>query len=168
MRDDDKELNERGVGSSVLISTMVKHIGVKIVGAAPMNLGDYNKFRGWDIPDDENPATEGYLVQYPGDGYISWCPKDKFEEANQVMTGLTFGYAIESAKKGCKIARKGWNGKGIFVELQTPDSLSKMSSPYLFIDTTGLQTDNDHAPKSRVPWLASQTDMLSDDWMIVG
>ena len=42
-----------------------------------------------------------------------------------------------------------------------------MTSPYIFIDTTGLQTDNPHAPRSRVPWLASQTDMLAEDWQVV-
>jgi len=43
-----------------------------------------------------------------------------------------------------------------------------MTSPYIFIDTTGLQTENEAAPKSLVPWLASQTDMLADDWVDVG
>ena len=80
---------------------------------------------------------------------------------------MNFGEAIEQLKLGKKAARKGWNGRGIFIELQTPDQHSKMTSPYIFIDTTGLKTDNDQAPKSCVPWLASQTDMLSDDWLLV-
>lgn len=80
---------------------------------------------------------------------------------------LTFGMAIIAMKNGHKVARKGWNGKGIHIELQVPDAHSKMTSPYIFIDTTGLQTDNPDAPKSRVPWLASQTDMLAEDWNIV-
>ena len=42
-----------------------------------------------------------------------------------------------------------------------------MTHPYIFIDTTGLDTQNTKAPKNRVPWLASQTDMLSEDWQIV-
>jgi len=85
------------------------------------------------------------------------------------MENLTFdfGTAITIMKKGKKVAREGWNGKGIFIELQVPDENSKMTSPYIFIDTTGLQTDNPEAPKSRVPWLASQTDMLSNDWFVV-
>ena len=80
---------------------------------------------------------------------------------------MNFGVALEAAKKGAKIARKGWNGKGIFVKVQIPDQHSKMTGPYLYIDTTGLQTDNAFAPKNRVPWLASQTDLLADDWVIV-
>lgn len=80
---------------------------------------------------------------------------------------MDFGGALEALKHGKRVRRHGWNGKGIFIELQRPDENSKMTSPYIFIDTTGLQTDNPHAPKSRVPWLASQTDMLSEDWEIV-
>ena len=77
---------------------------------------------------------------------------------------MDFGEALNELKTGGKVARKGWNGKGIFIELQTPDENSKMTSPYIYIDTTGLQTDNEAAPKSLVPWLASQTDMLAEDW----
>lgn len=80
---------------------------------------------------------------------------------------MNFGEAIEALRVGKKVARSGWNGKGIFIELQVPDLFSKMTSPYIFIDTTGLQTDNPDAPKSRVPWLASQTGMLARDWVIV-
>lgn len=80
---------------------------------------------------------------------------------------MNFGQALEALKEGEKAARAGWNGKGIFIELQRPDENSKMTSPYIFIDTTGLQTDNTAAPKSRVPWLASQTDMLADDWSVI-
>ena len=83
------------------------------------------------------------------------------------MITFDFGKAIQFLKLGHKVARQGWNGKGIFIELQRPDEFSKMTSPYIFIDTTGLQTENPNAPKSRVPWLASQTDMLSEDWQIV-
>jgi hypothetical protein len=79
---------------------------------------------------------------------------------------FNFGQVIEALKKGSTAARLGWNGKGIFIELQIPDEHSKMTSPYIFIDTTGLQTENSNAPKSRVPWLASQTDMLAEDWII--
>lgn len=80
---------------------------------------------------------------------------------------MNFGQALEDLKLGAKVARKVWNGKGIFIELQVPDEHSKMTHPYIFIDTTGLQTENPDAPKSRVPWLASQTDMLSEDWVIL-
>jgi len=80
----------------------------------------------------------------------------------------TFGWAIERLKDGAKVARRGWNGKGIFIELQVPDEHSKMSHPYTFIDTTGLESNNPDAKRNLVPWLASQTDMLAEDWEEIG
>jgi hypothetical protein len=79
---------------------------------------------------------------------------------------MNFGQAIELLKQDKKVRRKGWNGKGIFIKLQMPDKYSKMTHPYIYIDTTGLETSNPNAPKDRVPWLASQTDMLSEDWEV--
>jgi len=79
----------------------------------------------------------------------------------------TFSKALEDLKKGKSVARLGWNGRGIFIVLQNPDEHSKMTSPYIYIDTTGLETTNEAAPKSCVPWLASQTDMLAEDWSII-
>ena len=80
--------------------------------------------------------------------------------------GMSFGEVLEAMKADPhrRFARKGWNGRGIFISLQVPDEKSLMTHPYIFIDTTGLRSDNPDAPRDRVPWLASQTDMLSDDW----
>lgn len=80
---------------------------------------------------------------------------------------MDFGYALVNLRKGRRLARDGWNGRGIFIELQVPDEHSKMTHPYIFIDTTGLQSDNLFAPRNRVPWLASQTDMLALDWYVI-
>lgn len=78
-----------------------------------------------------------------------------------------FGTVIRMLKAGKMACRKGWNGKGIFIKLQVPDAHSKMSFPYIYIDTTSLVTNNPDAPKGLVPWLASQTDMLAEDWVII-
>ena len=59
---------------------MKNYIGTKRIEAEPMTRGDYNKYRGWTIPADENPEDEGYIVKYSND-YISWSPKQTFEEA---------------------------------------------------------------------------------------
>lgn len=59
---------------------MEKFIGIKKIEAEPMTRGEYNKFRGWTIPEDENPSDEGYIVKY-SDDYVSWSPKTAFEEA---------------------------------------------------------------------------------------
>lgn len=59
---------------------MKQYIGVKNIQAKPMTRGEYNKFKGWTIPPDENPNDDGYMVKYSND-YISWSPKDVFEKA---------------------------------------------------------------------------------------
>lgn len=59
---------------------MKAYIGTKIIQAKPLTLGEYNNLRGWTIPGDEDPAREGYYVVY-SDAYVSWSPKEVFEEA---------------------------------------------------------------------------------------
>ena len=81
---------------------------------------------------------------------------------------LSFSQALEYLKQGYKLAREGWNGKGIYIEIQYPDEHSKMTLPYIYIVTNKLITNNPAAPKGIVPWLASQTDLLSNDWYVVG
>lgn len=71
---------------------------------------------------------------------------------------MNFGQALEALKKGQQVCRTGWNGKGMWIHLQRPDEHSKMSLPYIYMKT---------ADNHLVPWLASQTDILADDWMIV-
>lgn len=91
------------------------------------------------------------------------------DESNTPILGgvATFGFdeAIKCLKRGLKVKRLGWNGKGIYLEMQRPDEHSKMTLPYVYIVTDNLITDNPHAPKGIVPWLASQTDMLAEDWI---
>lgn len=77
-----------------------------------------------------------------------------------------FGWALSKLRCGWPVRRRGWNGKGIFIKLQVPDEHSKMTSPYIYINTTGLRSNNPDASRSCVPWLASQTDMLAEDWEI--
>ena len=96
---------------------MKKYAGTKMIEARPINRGDYNKYRGWTIPENENPADEGYLVKY-SDGYESWSPKKQFEEAYRDCMGMNFGIALELARKGVKVARESWNGKGMFIVYQ--------------------------------------------------
>lgn len=118
---------------------------------------------------DEVWALEGYaLKQRLFEQAAEQKPHPvEVKKVSKLMLGVPFGVAIEALKNGRRVARSGWNGVGIFIELQVPDAHSKMTSPYIFINTTGLQTDNPDAPKSLVPWLASQTDMLAEDWQVV-
>ena len=71
---------------------------------------------------------------------------------------MNFGQAIEKLKEGKKVARKGWNGKGMWIKIQVPTEKSKMTLPYIYMKT---------ADDNLVPWLASQTDMLAEDWEVL-
>ncbi len=59
---------------------MKKYVGTKVIEARLMTRGDYNNYRGWQIPAGENPEDKGYLVKY-SDGYESWSPAKVFETA---------------------------------------------------------------------------------------
>lgn len=143
---------------------MKQYIGTKIIQAEP-------KMR--KVPAENCLADrgfeDGYKVIYP-DGYESWSPKDVFEAAYRETSGMNFGLAIEAAKMGKKIARAGWNGKNQYVELASCISYINAAGETVncnheaignkalaFVGTSGVQ----------MGWLASQADMLADDWMIV-
>ena len=70
---------------------------------------------------------------------------------------MDFGDALKRLKAGDHVARVGWNGPGQWLKLQRPDANSKMTLPYIYIST--VQAD-------LVPWLASQTDLLAEDWRV--
>lgn len=71
---------------------------------------------------------------------------------------FSFSAALAALKEGRKVARKGWNGKGQWIAMQVPDEHSKMRLPYLYISTVD---------GNLVPWLASQTDLLAEDWDVI-
>jgi len=71
---------------------------------------------------------------------------------------MTFQLALTFLKEGRSVAREGWNGKGMWIALQRPDENSKMTLPYIYMKT---------AQGGLVPWLASQTDILAEDWILV-
>ena len=73
---------------------MKTYVGTKELKAIPMNKEEYCQYRQWEVPSNENPKEEGYLVEYldggkPNDerhlGYISWSPKDVFEKAYKLI-----------------------------------------------------------------------------------
>lgn len=77
---------------------------------------------------------------------------------------MNFGEALSVLKQGKNVARSGWNGKGLWLTLQVPDANSKMTLPYIYMS---YPSDAQNTPGARVPWLASQTDVLAEDWMEV-
>ena len=163
---------------------MEMFIGTKAVKATKMGRGAYNDYRGWEIPFDEEPDDPGYLVEYFNGGepnhpdhvgYISWSPIGVFEAAYQKSGELSFGHALECLKAGMKVARSGWNGKGMWLILVPGTEVATMmpGTPYSDAGITEPTDINPHidmftADGSMQPgWLASQTDMLATDWCIV-
>ncbi|MET3414809.1 DUF2829 domain-containing protein [Methylobacterium sp. 1030] len=156
--------------------------GTKKLNAIPMTRGVYNDYRGWQTPADEDPNDAGYLVEYadggkpnhPGHGgYISWSPADVFEASYQPLDGLSFGHALVALKDGHKVARAGWNGKGMFL-YHVPEGayparteIAKATWGQDGLVPYGAYIAMKTAQDNVVPWLASQTDVLANDWQII-
>ena len=137
---------------------METYIGTKIIQAEP-----HEK----DYGPPETHGQPGYRVVYP-DGYTSWSPKEAFEEAYRETSGMSFGLAIEAMKKGKLVARSGWNGKGMWIVMIHPGNAmyTKVGTVGAFPmqPCIGMKTADGNMQPG---WLASQADMLADDWMIV-
>ena len=148
---------------------MKRYIGTKIIHAVPEVHGETGR--------------EGYVVRY-ADGYESWSPKEAFEEAYRACDAMSFGLAIEALKKGQKVARRGWNGKGMWLSLSGPlegrvigadqfwsennRDWARQFGGALVLPSITMKTINSEGREAiLMGWLASQTDMLSDDWEIV-
>lgn len=102
------------------------------------------------------PSIKAELRADPPQGdYTTKVERYDVELSPRSQRGM--GWALGALRAGKKVARKGWNGKDQHLELQVPDEHSKMTLPYIFIVT--VQGD-------RVPWLASQTDLLATDWVL--
>lgn len=71
---------------------------------------------------------------------------------------MDFSEALRAAKAGMRVARSGWNGKGMWVSAQFPDRDSKMTRAYLFIQ----DANGDFGP-----WTPSSTDLFVEDWVIM-
>ena len=74
------------------------------------------------------------------------------------ITNLTFGGALAALRDGERVAREGWNGKDMWLHLQRLTQENLMSLPYIYMRT---------AQGDLVPWVASQTDLLAEDWFVI-
>lgn len=155
--------------------------GSRFVTAYPMTRLEYNVLRGWDLPFDENGEDKGFLINNltnskPNtdflDGYVSWLTEEQANAEFRQTGNFPFGMAIEAMKLGHKVARSGWNGKGMYLVLLDPvkDNLqilevscAERSVPLALQPFIVMKT----VQNTYVPWLASQSDMLADDWRIV-
>jgi len=162
---------------------MIEFYGTKRLYAEPMNRAAYNRYRGWSLPANEEGGDEGYLVEYadggkPNDdrhkGYISWSPKAQFENAYQRTDALNFGHALQALKEGYRLARAGWNGKGMFVYLVQGSTFQVNRPPLLGIYVEGTRIDYQPHIDIRHPngtlstWSPSNGDVLAEDWGLVG
>lgn len=154
---------------------MQQYIGTKIIHACPMTREDAEKRLGRNVGGTASGA--GMLVRYDT-GYEAWSPLDAFDAAYRRTDGMSFGLAIEAAKKGWKVARKGWNGKDMWVSV-SPGCESFPASSFWNLAAASFAMSNggfaDVPPcfimktadgKIQMGWLASQADMLADDWYI--
>lgn len=133
-------------------------------------VGFADRFKG-------SEEDNGYYVVYEG-GYPSWSPSKAFEEGytlikDRLNSGLDFGEAIEALKEGKKVARKGWNGNGMFCFLVAGSTFQVNCAPLNKFYEEGTEV-NYHAhidmktvEGTIIPWTASQSDILSEDWMII-
>lgn len=157
----------------------MKYIRMHQVEAEPMTHGDFMNRMGTihDMMSEQDAKAEGYLVVYP-DGYKSWCPKAQFEAAGRPCDGMTFGMAIEAMKRGAKVARRGWNGKGMYLWLLPAANVKAEWCKEEHLKALAEQNGGEFAclasirmktadNKVLTGWLASQTDMLAEDWVVV-
>lgn len=160
---------------------MKQYLGVKLINAKPMTRGEYNTYRNWTLREDENGDDEGYLVEYldggkantpDHNGYVSWSPKDVFNRAYKATDGMSFGLAVEAMKMGFRVSRAGWNGKGMYLfVIQGSNDIAKLHG-YGFGEMLNEPTFRDAifmltVDNQLVPWTASQSDVLANDWSTV-
>ena len=156
-------------------------IGVKTIGAMPMDRNDAEKNHGVVCGGDRE--GDGYLVEYDN-GYKSWSPADVFEAAYRPTDGMPFGMATEAMKSGHKVSRSGWNGPNQFVVLmpalklpcfnsQEPgakvnDRTAKYIGEDTHLDSQPYFALQNAQGKWQPGWVPSISDCLADDWVIVG
>lgn len=90
---------------------------------------------------------------------------NSFNVGENVEKQFDFGMALSILKEGGRVCRTGWNGKGMWLTLVgfgETDWALLHDEPYACLPWIGMKTADDYF----VPWLASQTDMLADDWMV--
>ncbi|WP_438589622.1 Thoeris anti-defense Tad2 family protein, partial [Duncaniella freteri] len=98
---------------------MHQYIRTQVVKAEPMTYGE--AYKSGLIPENsyvsEYDNALGYRLVHM-DGFVNWKPKEVFDEEYEKVESMTFGLAIKALKAGHKVARKGWNGKGMFLWLK--------------------------------------------------
>lgn len=177
------------MSKKLVAASMIAYIGTKIVMAAAMTRGEYNEYQGWQIPENEDPADPGYLIEYKDggtpnhpdhEGYISWSPYSIFQETYRSNGNLSFSDALTLLKRGYRVARKNWNANNQWLSVSN-------------LDTAAVEAKNFWSPHNReyaeqnggvaivapcitiknaqglivMGWVPSQGDLFANDWMTV-
>lgn len=164
------------------------YIGTKAVLAYLMTKEEYCDYREWQVPENEDPAEQGYFVEYMDGGkpnhpnhvgYVSWSPACVFKDAYQPNGALSFSAALEALKGGKKVARSGWNGKDQYVVAQaetTTTDASKIWNPHNKAHAEKIGGQIDVAPYCTLKtaqdtlamgWVPSTGDLFAEDWIIL-
>lgn len=148
------------------------YLMTKTVTAEPMTRLDYNLYRNWTLPEDENGADTGFLIKDVKTGHVSWLPTEEFISNSSGHTGLNFGQAVELAKAGHRIARSGWNGKGMFAYIVPENSYPAVTEAIKGQYQDDLVPYNAYwalkgADQTVSTWAPSGSDSLAEDWMLV-
>lgn len=157
---------------------MQRYVGTKVINAKAMTRQEYNNFKGWTLPENENGNDAGYLVRYidtrlaevdSNKPYVSWSPKEIFEASYKMDGDLDFGAALTLLRQGKKVARTGWNGSDMYVYLVPAAS-------YPAITRTAKEAFGEQVPyraylalktaqNDVATWAPSCSDALAQDWL---
>lgn len=145
-------------GTTVTICSIMLENGFSVRGeSACVDPENFDEVIGADLA-----YKDAFNKIWQLEGYL--LAERIFHVESEPHPRLDFGWALQSLRNGGKVQRSGWNGKGLWLELQVPDEHSKMTLPYIFMS---YPVDAKTTPGARVPWHASQTDILAEDWQLV-
>ena len=158
---------------------MKQYIGLKVINAIPMTKKvackeGLVKEDGCEEKSLKNSEVQGHKI-IDENGCESWIPKDAFNDTYKRLNNMVFGLAIEALKKGHKVARKCWNSgaKKEFLFLVPGSEFNVNRPPLLGIYPEGTEVsyhahiDMRTAEDKIVPWVATQADMLAEDYIII-
>ena len=167
MNDINKDINKTtGVSEC---PPMDKYVRLNVVKAEPMTAWDFDKLKNREHSGENR---KGYKVIYD-DGYVSWCPKARFDEVSRPIANMTFGMALEAMRRGKKVMRMSWfsaiDRQYIFLGYEG------IGYPVNFLDTATMKPNNARACMFLVKNLTDAPvanyvpiteEILADDWII--
>ena len=164
----------------------MKYIRIDEVEAEPMKFGEFKekfpKSGGANV--ERDAEDDGYVITYrkgQANEYVSWCPKAEFDAVSRPVDGMPFGRAVELMKVGKKVARKGWNGKGMWLSVPLTNGPAEIPYYNVLDEHNGEYAHQNGGTVKVMPyvtmktadgsivmgWVASQTDMLAEVWFVV-